>query len=207
MAALLAVMLCAGCAAGPKLELSSGDIAGMRLAGVKVTFPADARIEWPEASALEAAERQLPHGDGMPADRAAYRSFAERRLASALSVETHKAVGPLMQGGRPVRLEIQVHELQLPTAQDRTAQVVATTAASTLIGGALVGGVMMVSTPGIFITADVALVEQASGREIAGAPTLKASSPAYQSGGEPIDSIASAFAAKIKGWLAQPSSI
>lgn len=207
VAALMAVMVCAGCAAGPKLDLSPGDIGGMRLTAVKVAFPANARIEWPEAGTLETVERQVPHGATAPADRAAYRSFAERRLATALSAETHKAVGPLMQGAHPVRLEIQVHELQIPTAQDRTAQVVASTAATTLIAGALVGSVVMVSAPGIFITGDVALVDQASGRELAGAQDLKASSPAFQASGEPVDSIAGALAAKIKGWLTQPSAI
>ncbi|MFG1352170.1 hypothetical protein [Xanthobacter autotrophicus] len=201
--ALVLVLLCAGCATAPKLALSPEDIPTLHLTGVKVTFAANASIQWPEASQLEEKERNAPNPELRQVQRGGFRSYEEHRLATALTTQSFKQVESLMQGSRPVRLEIEIRELLIPTTQERTGQVVATTVVTTVLLGGIVGGYALAATPGIFMTYDLALVDQNTNKVLASASVLKASSPATQFSGESVDSIAAAAASQIKAWLTQ----
>ncbi|MFG1320566.1 hypothetical protein [Xanthobacter autotrophicus] len=201
--ALVLVLLCAACATMPKLDLSPEDIPALHLAGVKVTYPANASIQWPEASVLEEKERTAPNPELREVSRGGFHSYEEHRLAAALTTQSFKQVESLMQGTRPVRLEIEIRELLIPTTQERTGRVVATTVLTTVLLGGIAGGYAVAATPGIFMTYDVALVDQNTNKVLASAKVLKASSPATQFSGESVDSIAAAAATQIKGWLTQ----
>lgn len=205
--AMLAVaVLLAACSTLPKHTLTEADVAGLTLASVKVTFPSDAAVKWAEADALEKKEQETPKADLHRVERAGFRSYAEHRLAAALTTESHRLLPSLMQGTRPARLEITVRSLLIPTSSERTGQVMAATALTAVIAGPLAAGVAVSTTQGIFITCDVTLVDVPTGTVLASVADVKASSAAAQFSGESVDSIAAAVIGKVKGWLAEKPS-
>ena len=205
--AMLAVaVLLAACSTLPKHTLTEADVAGLTLANVKVTFPSDAAVKWAEADALEKKEQETPKADLHRVERAGFRSYAEHRLAAALTTESHRLLPSLMQGTRPARLEITVRSLLIPTSSERTGQVMAATALTAVIAGPLAAGVAVSTTQGIFITCDVTLVDVPTGAVLAAVADVKASSAAAQFSGESVDSIAAAVIGKVKGWLAEKPS-
>ncbi|MBP2151317.1 hypothetical protein V5F63_13340 [Xanthobacter autotrophicus DSM 597] len=205
--AMLAVaVLLAACSTLPKHTLTEADVAGLTLASVKVTFPSDAAVKWAEADALEKKEQETPRADLHRVERAGFRSYAEHRLAAALTTESHRLLPSLMQGTRPARLEITVRSLLIPTSSERTGQVMAATALTAVIAGPLAAGVAVSTTQGIFITCDVTLVDVPTGAVLAAVADVKASSAAAQFSGESVDSIAAAVIGKVKGWLAEKPS-
>lgn len=206
VAAATAALLLAACATLPKHTLSESDVASLTLASVKVAFPSEGSVKWAEADALETKEKDAPKADLHGIDRAGFRSYAEHRLAAALTTESHRLLSSLMQGTRPARLEITVRSLLIPTTSERTGQVVAATALTAVLAGPIVAGVMVSGHQGIFITCDVALVDVATNAVLASVDNVKASSAAAQFGGESVDSISAALIVKVKGWLAEKPS-
>ncbi len=202
-AALAVALLVVACATLPKHTLSEADMASLTLAGVKVIFPSEHGVKWSEAAELEAKEKEAPKADLSRIDRAGFRSYAEHRVAAALDTEGHRMIGPMLPGTRPVRLEITVRSLLIPTSQERTGQVIAATALTAVIAGPIAAGVAISTTQGIFMTCDVALVDAASGAVLASVGDVKASSASAQFSGESVDSIAAAVMAKVKGWLSE----
>lgn len=205
-AALAAAVFLAACATLPKHTLTEADVASLTLASVKVTFPSDGAVKWAEADALEKKEQETPNADLHRIERAGFRSYAEHRVAAALTTESHRLLASLMRGTRPARLEIAVRNLLIPTTSERTGQVVAATALTAIIGGPIAAGVAMSSTQGIFITCDVTLVDASTNAVLASVADVKASSSAAQFSGESVDSIAAAVIGKVKGWLAEKPS-
>lgn len=202
-AVVTVALLVVACAALPKHTLSEADMASLTLASVKVIFPSEHGVKWAEAAELEAKEKEAPKADLSRIDRAGFRSYAEHRVAAALDTEAHRMIGPLLPGTRPVRLEVTVVSLLIPTSQERTGQVLAATALTAVLAGPIVAGVAVSTTQGIFMTCDVALVDPASGAILASVNEVKASSAAAQFSGESVDSIAASVMAKVKGWLAE----
>lgn len=201
-----AALLLAACATLPKHTLSEADVAGLTLASVKVAFPSDGAVKWAEAESLETKEKDTPKADLHKIERAGFRSYAEHRLAAALTTESHRLLSDLMQGTRPARLEITVRSLLIPTTAERTGQELAATALTTVLAGPIVAGVTVGATQGIFITCDVALVDATSNTVLASVGEVKASSSATQFSGESVDSIAAALVGKVKGWLSEKPS-
>lgn len=203
---LAVAVLLAACSTLPKHTLTEADVAGLTLASVRVTFPSDTAVKWAEAEALEKKEQETPNAALHRIERTGFRSYAEHRLAAALTTESHRLLPSLMQGTRPARLEITVRHLLIPTSSERTGQVMAATALTAVIAGPLAAGVAVSTTQGIFITCDVALVDVPTGTILASVADVKASSAAAQFSGESVDSIAAAVIGKVKGWLAEKPS-
>ena len=206
MAMLAVAVLLAACSTLPKHTLTEADVAGLTLASVKVTFPSDAAVKWAEADLLEQKEQETPKADLHRVERAGFRSYAEHRLAAALTTESHRLLPSLMQGTRPARLEITVRSLLIPTSSERTGQVMAATALTAVIAGPIAAGVAVSTTQGIFITCDITLVDVPTGAVLASVADVKASGASAQFSGESVDSIAAALISKVKGWLAEKPS-
>ncbi|QRG04701.1 hypothetical protein EZH22_16175 [Xanthobacter dioxanivorans] len=206
VATAFVALLVGACATLPKHALSEAEIASLTLAKVKVTFPSDGSVKWAEADALETKERETPRPDLHQIERAGFRSYAEHRVAAALTTESHRLLGGILQGTRPARLEITVRSLLIPTTQERTGQVLAATALTVVLAGPIAAGVAASTTQGIFITCDIAIVDMATNAVLASVDGVKASSASAQFSGESVDSIAAAVLAKVKSWLSEKAS-
>lgn len=203
---MLIALVVSACATLPKHGLSEAEIASLTLASVKVTFPPDTTVKWAEAGDLEAKEQATPNPGLHQLDRAGFRSYAEHRLAAALTTESHRLLAGVLAGTRPARLDITVRSLLIPTSQERTGQVLAATALTAVIAGPLAAGVSVATTQGIFITCDITLVDVATGAVLASVPEVKATSASAQFSGESVDSIAAALVGKVKAWLSEKAS-
>lgn len=202
---LLTVALAAGllsaCTTTSQHALSKTDISEMRLADVKVTFAPDAKVTWPEVDELQRKEVATPNARLAKIDHLTYGSYAEHRLAAALHTEAKEMLADTFTGTRPVRLEITIRALLIPSSADRTAHVIASTAVSTLIGGVIAGSVVASNVQGMWITGDAAVVDVASNQVLAQTAELKGSSNAAQLTGESVDSLAIALLRRVKQWI------
>lgn len=197
---VLAAALLAACATLPKHEIATTDVGSMRLEQVRVTFPENAKIAWPQAG--EVLEKEEKAGRPPPPDHlGTFQSYAEHRLAAALDDEARKSLSRLMQGNRPVRLDIDVRFLSIPDVAARTAHVVASAAVGVLLFGP--AGTAMANPKGIDMAGSVALVDVKTGATLARYEKVLASVESAQFAREPVDSIATAFVIQVYKWLKQ----
>jgi hypothetical protein len=129
-------LLLAGCASLPQNTLAVNEIATYKLESVAVSVPPDAHIWWGNAErefaekhgekvlaelratkegreAVEASAKEAINNS--PQCKQYQQDEASRRLQSALM----GYVGPELRGNQPVRLEVVLHELTIPSAVQR----------------------------------------------------------------------------------------
>lgn len=197
----LLVFALAACVTVPKHEVSQVDVRAMRLEATKVSFAPEAKIDWPQADEVMAKEEKAgtpPPGDHL----GSFQSYAEHRLAAALDHEARQSLSRLMQGQRPVRLEITVTRLHIPGVAARTAQVVATIAVSAVLFGPAAGAVAG-NVKGISMTGSATLVDARTGTALAALPSVTASAESTQLYREPVDGVAKAYVIQVYRWLSQ----
>jgi len=204
-AALAALVLAAGCASIPNNPLGLNRVASMRLETVDVQVAPDATVWWGQAErdfaekhgAEVAAElRKTRVGAeevekdassavaNSPAAQAYIRQEAARRLQAGLLRE----VSAEMHGQEPVRLEVTIHQVVMPSAAQR----------------AVLGGQPM-------LNATVRLIEGGSGKEIAAYPNLAVAINAGNgvlgvmvdqfATGDHFDELVTKFSAQYRQWL------
>ena len=141
---LLAVALLASAVSGcmlPTNTLSKADVATFKLADIRVSVAPGAKIVWYEPLQAYAATKKIPdeqYTDAIKTDEA--KAHVNGLLLSKVKGAMEKEMGSVLNGARPVRLEVAVVQFLVPTAPQRL----------------LVGGVYA-------INADVTLVDAKSG--------------------------------------------
>jgi len=204
-AALAALLLLAGCASIPNNPLNLNRIGTMRLQTVDVQVAPDATIWWGQAERdfaekhgaevtaelrkTKAGAEEVEKNPGSaiansPAAQAYIRQEAARRLQSGLLRE----VSAEMHGQEPVRLEVTIHRVSMPSAAQR----------------AVLGGQPI-------LAASVRLAEAGSGREIVTYPNLTVVINAGNgvvgvmvdqfATGDHFDELVGKFSAQYRQWL------
>jgi hypothetical protein len=95
------VLLLAACASIPAHHLSKLEVDSYKLVGVTASVAPDAKIEWGVGDTPEAREQT--------------REQATRRLQEYLL----KFLAEEMHGSQPVRLEVQIHHIRVPSNTER----------------------------------------------------------------------------------------
>ena len=152
IAALGVVCALAACVTTAENSLSQNDIAGMKLAGITVSYVPDARIQWEEGIRAYATARAITDDQIATAtDTAEGRAYVQNMLAPRIKAGIEKVMAGQLNGSRPVRLEIVVKSFAISSAVQRI-----------LIGG------------GRGMTADANLVDARTGAIIIANPDLRA---------------------------------
>lgn len=117
--ALVGLLFVAGCAASDPPNLSVAEIGGLKLASVQVTFQPDAFVNYTPAETELAQTKGVALDDG-PAIEALVKSpegtaFIRQRASDRIRAAMLNEVGPVMSGARPVRLEVQVKRIDIPS--------------------------------------------------------------------------------------------
>jgi len=120
LAALGVLLALAGCVTTAENSLSPGDIAGMKLTGVTVSFEPNARVQWDDGFRAYTAGKAIPD-DQMAAAWATpeARTFVRTMLASKIKAGLEEAMAGQLNGARPVRLEIVVKEFNMSSVIER----------------------------------------------------------------------------------------
>ena len=152
LAALGLVFALAGCVTTAENSLSRNDIAGMKLAGVTVSFAPDALVQWEDgirayATAKAITDDQIATATDTPEGKA----YVRNMLAPRIKAGIEKVMAGQLNGSRPVRLDIIVKSFAISSAVQRI-----------LIGG------------GRGMTADANLVDARTGAIIIANPDLRA---------------------------------
>src|SRR5438105_3716915 len=131
--------------------LSQDDIANMRLAGVTVGFAPDAFVQWEDGFRAYATAKSIPDDQIAAATNTPEcKEYVKNLLAPKLKAGIERASAGELHGSRPVRLDVTMRRLDMPSAVQRI-----------LIGGdrGMVGdaklldaraGAIIIATPGVY---------------------------------------------------------
>jgi hypothetical protein len=147
-----------GCVTTAENSLSANDIASMKLTGVNVSFAPDAGVQWEDgirayATSKAITDDQIATATNTPEGKA----YVQTMLAPVIRTGVTKSLNGLLNGSRPVRLDVVVKSFVLASAVQRI-----------LIGG------------GRGMVADANLVDAKTGAVIVAYPELRALSMAGQ---------------------------
>jgi hypothetical protein len=158
IAALAIAFGLTGCVTTAENSLSANDIASMKLTGVNVSFAPDAGVQWEDgirayATSKAITDDQIATATNTPEGKA----YVQTMLAPVIRTGVTKSLNGLLNGSRPVRLDVVVKSFVLASAVQRI-----------LIGG------------GRGMVADANLVDAKTGAVIVAYPELRALSMAGQ---------------------------
>jgi hypothetical protein len=116
---LAGALALAGCVTTEN-TLSKDDVSKMRLAGVTVGFAADAFVEWEDGVRAYAAAKSIPEDQIAAASRTPEcKEYVRGLLAPKLKAGIERALAGELNGSRPVRLEVTIQRLDMPSAVER----------------------------------------------------------------------------------------
>ncbi|HEV7599444.1 MAG TPA: DUF6778 family protein [Bradyrhizobium sp.] len=191
LAVLAGALALTGCVTAEN-SLSANDIAGMKLAGVTVSYAPDARIVWDDGIRAYAASKGIVDDMATATNTPEGKAYVRNLLASRVKGDVEQQMVGQLNGTRPVRLEVVVHSFMIASAVQRI-----------VIGG------------GHGMTADANLVDARTGAVILKHPNLMANvaaagglvGTAVQSAIEAAakvdntDRVASTWGATYRDWL------
>src|SRR4051794_35240947 len=100
--------------------LSTDDVAGMRLSGVAVGFAPDAFVQWEDGFRAYATAKSIPDDQIAAATNTPEcKEYVKNMLGPKLKAGIERAVAGQLSGSRPVRLEVTVQRLDMPSAVQR----------------------------------------------------------------------------------------
>jgi hypothetical protein len=149
LAVLAGALALTGCVTTEN-TLSPDDVASMRLAGVTVGFAPDAFVQWEDCFRAYATAKSIPDDQIAAATNTPEcKEYVKNLLAPKLKAGIERALAGQLNGSRPVRLEVTMRRLDMPSAVQRI-----------LIGGdrGMVGdarlvdartGATIIATPGV----------------------------------------------------------
>lgn len=109
----------AGCVTAEN-SLSQNDIAGMKLAGVTVSYAPDARIQWEDGIRAYATAKAIPdHEIATATDTPEGKAYVRNLLAPKIKAGVEKAMAGQLNGTRPVRLDVVVKNFAIAGAVQR----------------------------------------------------------------------------------------
>jgi hypothetical protein len=172
-------------------SLSADDIAKMKLTGVTVAWAPDATIQWDDGIRAYAASKGIVEDMATATNTPEGKAFVRNALASRIKAGVEKTMAGELNGTRPVRLELAVHNFMISGAVQRI-----------VIGG------------GHGMNADARLVDARTGAVIIAHPKLGAAIAAGQgligtaveaamtNGGETtVDNVIARYGANYRDWL------
>lgn len=119
LAALGVALGLAGCVTAEN-SLSQNDIAGMKLAGVTVSYAPDARIQWEDGIRAYATAKAIPdHEIATATDTPEGKAYVRNLLAPKIKAGVEKAMAGQLNGTRPVRLDVVVKNFAIAGAVQR----------------------------------------------------------------------------------------
>jgi hypothetical protein len=149
-AVLAGALALTGCVTAEN-SLSANDIAGMKLAGVTVSYAPDARIVWDDGIRAYAASKGIVEDMATATNTPEGKAYVQNMLASRIKGNVDRQMAGQLNGTRPVRLDVVVHSFAIASAVQRI-----------VIGG------------GHGMTADATLVDARTGAVILSHPKLMA---------------------------------
>jgi hypothetical protein len=150
LAVLAGALALTGCVTAEN-SLSANDIAGMKLAGVTVSYAPDARIVWDDGVRAYAASKGIVEDMATATNTPEGKAYVQNMLASHVKGGVERQMAGQLLGTRPVRLDVVVHSFAIASAVQRI-----------VIGG------------GHGMTADANLVDARTGAVILRHPNLMA---------------------------------
>jgi hypothetical protein len=94
-------------------SLSANDIAAMKLAGVTVTYVPDPLVRWDDGIRAYAASKGIIDNSAVPAYTPEGRAYIRALLAPRIKAGVEQAMAGELNGTRPVRLELVVHQFTI----------------------------------------------------------------------------------------------
>ena len=186
--AVLALAL-GGCVTAAVNTLHVDQIASLRLAGVNVAVAPDARIGWGDGGRAYAASKGVPADQSNTvANTPEARAYMRNTIGSKVKAAMERHLGGKLTGSRPVRVEVAVKEVTIPSVVQRV----------------LVGGHHT-------MTADVTLVDARTGAVIIAYSGQRTAAMTGQgvagvlvesvAAGDPVDRVVDNYAAQYSFWL------
>jgi hypothetical protein len=191
-AVMVAAAVVAGCVTASN-TLPFDEIKNMRLADVNVSFAPSARIAWGEGEQAYAKSKAVPsHQASTAANTPDGQAYMRNTIGGKVKVAMERHVAPKLAGSRPVRMQVQVKSVIIPSTVQRV----------------FIGGNHM-------MTADVTLVDARTGAVILAYSDQRAQAMAGQgvigtfvdqvAMSDPVDRVVDSFANQYGNWLMQPS--
>ncbi|MEA2882259.1 MAG: hypothetical protein QOH32_1515 [Bradyrhizobium sp.] len=172
-------------------SLSANDIANMKLTGVTVAYAPDASIQWDDGIRAYAASKGIVEDMATATNTPEGKAYVRNMLASRIKGGVERQMAGQLNGARPVRLELAVHNFTISSAVQRI-----------VIGG------------GHGMSADARLVDARTGAVIMDHPNLRvallagqgllgtAVEAAVTNGGETtVDNVIARYGADYRDWL------
>lgn len=100
-------------------SLSENDIAAMKLTGVTVAYTPDAIVRWDDAIRAYAASKGTPDNGMIPTYTPEGKAYMRALLAPRIKAGVEQALAGELNGSRPVRLELTVHNFTIVPGMQR----------------------------------------------------------------------------------------
>ena len=119
LAVLAGALALAGCVMTEN-SLSANDIASMKLAGVTVSYAPDAYIQWDDGIRAYAATKGITDDQmAVETNTPEGKAYVRTALAQRIKAVVERAMAGQLNGTRPVRLELVVHQFTISSAVQR----------------------------------------------------------------------------------------
>jgi hypothetical protein len=118
LAALAGALALTGCVTAEN-SLSANDIAGMKLAGVSVSYAPDALVVWDDGIRAYAASKGIVEDMASATNTPEGKAYVRNLLASRVKGDVERQMAGQLNGTRPVRLEVVVHSFAIASAVQR----------------------------------------------------------------------------------------
>jgi hypothetical protein len=189
LAVLAGVLALTGCVTTEN-SLSANDIAAMKLTGVTVAYAPDASIRWDDGIRAYAASKGIVDDIASATNTPEGKASVRNALTPHIKNGVERQMAGQLNGGRPVRLEVVVHNFAIASAVERV-----------VLGG------------GHVMNADATLVDARTGAVILRHPNLMVSVAAVggviptlvvsamEAGTDTTDTVANNWGATYRDWL------
>jgi hypothetical protein len=119
LSALASMLALTGCVTAEN-SLSQNDITNMKLTAVTVGFTPNAFVQWEDGFRAYAAAKSIPDDQIAAATNTPEcKAYVNNLLAPQIKASIERAMAGQLNGARPVRLEVTVHTLTMPSAVQR----------------------------------------------------------------------------------------
>lgn len=118
LAVLAGALALTGCVTTEN-SLTASDIANMKLTGVTVAYAPDAYIQWDDGIQAYAASKGIVEDIASATNTPEGKAYVRNAMASRIKAGVERAMAGQLNGTRPVRLELVVHQVTISSAVQR----------------------------------------------------------------------------------------
>ena len=190
LAVLAGALALTGCVTTEN-TLSANDIAAMKLTGVNVSYTPNALIRWDDGIHAYAASKGIADDAAAAANTPERKAYIQAQLATRIKAGVERQMAGELNGARPVRLEVVVHNFIIVPAVQRV----------------LLGGMHSMDTEANLVdarTGAILLANPKFGAVMQGGegPIGAAVQAAFTNGGETtVDRLADIYGKTYRNWL------